>query len=59
MPILDKDRKARANYRKKVKRINLEFYPTEKDLIAHLEKQEKVTTYIKDLIREDMGRSKS
>ncbi len=54
MPIPDKDRKARANYRKKVKRINLEFYPTEKDLIEHLEKQEKVTTYIKDLIREDM-----
>ena len=54
MPIPDKDRKARANYRKKVKRINLEFYPTEKALIEHLEKQEHVTTYIKDLIREDM-----
>lgn len=58
MPIPDKDRKARANYRKKVRRINLEFYPTEKALIAHLEKQDKVATYIKNLIREDIERSK-
>jgi hypothetical protein len=54
MPIQDKDRKARAKYRKKVKRIYIELYPSEADLIEHLEKQEKVTTYIKDLIREDM-----
>lgn len=54
MAIPDKDRKARANYRKKVKRIYIELYPSEANLIAHLEKQDKVQTYIKDLIRKDM-----
>jgi vacuolar-type H+-ATPase subunit E/Vma4 len=54
MSIKPGDRKARANYLKKVKRILLEFYPTEADLIEHLEKQPKKQTYIKDLIREDM-----
>ena len=57
MPIKDKDRKARANYRKKVKRIYIELYPSESALIEHLEKQDKVQTYIKNLIREDMKKN--
>ena len=54
MSIKDTDRKARANYRKKVKRFTLEFYPTENDLYEHINKQPKKQTYIKDLVRKDM-----
>ena len=38
---------------KRVVRVT-EFYPTEKDLIEHIENQPKKQTYIKDLIRADM-----
>ncbi len=47
-------KRADQKYKKKVKKVLLEFYPTEEELIEHLEKQEKKQTYIKDLIREDM-----
>ena len=47
-------KRAKANYLKKVKKVTVEFYPTETDLIEHIEKQPKKQTYIKDLIREDM-----
>ena len=47
-------KKARSNYQKKVTRITVDFYPTEADLIEHLNKQEKKTAYIKNLIRDDM-----
>lgn len=56
MAIKDTDRKARANYRKKVKRISIDLYPTEADLIAQLEKQPQKQTYIKALIRDDMNK---
>lgn len=46
-------KKARSNYQKKVTRITVDFYPTEADLVKHLNQQEKKTTYIKNLIRED------
>ena len=54
MSIKPTDRKARANYRKKVKRFQIDFYPTEADLFEHVNKQPKKQTYIKDLIRKDM-----
>lgn len=54
MSIKPTDRKARANYRKKVKRFQIEFYPTEAELYEHINKQPKKQTYIKDLIRKDM-----
>lgn len=49
-------KKSNAKYRKKVKTLLLEFYPTEKDaeLLEHLAKQESKQGYIKNLIREDM-----
>lgn len=56
MAIKDTDRKARANYKKKVKRIAIDLYPTEADLIAHIEKQPQKQTYIKALIRDDMNK---
>lgn len=60
MSIKPTDKKARANYRKKVKKLYIELYPTDEDIKARLEEKkahgEKVTTYIKRLIREDMKR---
>ena len=50
------ERKAKKKYRDKGKRITLDFYPTEADLIAHIESQEKPHTYIKNLIRADMNK---
>ncbi len=58
MAIKDTDRKARANYKKKIKRVFLELYGTDEDIKEHLDKVkdagEPVTTYIKRLIREDI-----
>lgn len=58
MAINDSNRKARENYRKKIKRVYLELYPTDEDIKTHLEKKaaagEPMTTYIKRLIREDI-----
>ena len=53
-------KKAKAKYKaEKVKKVLLEFYPTETDLIEHLEKQGKKQTYIKNLIRKDMEKEQS
>lgn len=46
-------RRAVQNYKKKVKRITVDFYPTEEDLWEHLQSQDKKQTYIKNLIRAD------
>ena len=47
-------RKAIKEYKKKLKRITVDFSPAEADLWEHIQKQDKKQTYIKDLIREDM-----
>lgn len=49
---------AKRKYLSKGKRITVDFYQTEADLIAHIEKQEKKQSYIKDLIRKDMEQSR-
>ena len=46
--------KAIKKYREKIKRITIDFYPTEEDLWQHIQNQPKKQTYIKDLIRADM-----
>lgn len=46
--------RAKKKYRDKGKRMTIDFYPSEAELIEHIEKQEKPYTYIKDLIREDI-----
>jgi len=52
------DRKARANYRAKLKRVQFDIYPTEQDIRDHLdaktEQGETIAGYIKRLIREDI-----
>ena len=58
MPIKDKDRKARANYSKKVKMLQVALYPTDSDIKERLDNLSKAgepkATYIKRLIREDI-----
>ena len=60
MAIKDNDRKARENYKKKVETLRVELYPTDadiKDRIAErVEAGEPKSTYIKRLIREDIGK---
>lgn len=51
-------KRAKKKYRDKGKRITVEFYPSESDLIEHLEKREQKKSYIKALIRADMEKEK-
>ena len=62
MPIKDTDRKARANYRKKVEKVQFELFPADKDIKQRLEEVKQTegkAAYIRRLIREDIERSKS
>lgn len=52
-------KKAVQKYKQKVKRITLEFHPTEDDLWEQIQKQPKKQTYIKDLIRADMEKGRA
>lgn len=59
MSIKDTDRKARANYRRKVTRVQFDIYPgTESDIKERLDKVkesgEATAAYLKRLIREDI-----
>ena len=58
MAIKDTDRKARANYKKKVETLRVELYPTDQDIKEKLNERteagEPKSTYIKRLIREDL-----
>lgn len=51
-------RAAQKYKREKVKRITVEFTPTEANLWEHLQGQPKKQTYIKDLIRADLEKGK-
>lgn len=51
-------KRARKKYQKNIKRLTIDFYPTEQELIEQIEKQPKKQTYIKDLIRSDIERSR-
>lgn len=52
-------RKAKNKYRDQGKRMTLDFYPSEADLIEQIEKQPNKQGYIKNLIRADMERNKT
>lgn len=58
MAINESNRTARENYKKKIKRVFLELYPTDEDIKKRLDDRkeagEPMTTYIKRLIREDI-----
>ena len=47
-------KKAVKKYKEKVKRMTIEFHPSEMDLYEHVQQQSKKQTYVKDLIRADM-----
>lgn len=48
-------KKAQAKYSKeKCKQFNLVFYPTDADIVKHLDGMQSKTAYIKELIRKDM-----
>lgn len=47
-------KKALEKYKAKVKRITVDFPPSDADLWEHLQQQDRKQTYIKDLIRADM-----
>ena len=50
-------KKAQDKYSQKVKQVILKFNTeTEPDLLEHLQKQERMQTYIKALIKQDMER---
>ena len=48
------EKKAKKKYRDKGKRMTVDFYPSEIDLIEQVEKQSNKQGYIKALIRADM-----
>lgn len=49
-------KRAKKKYREKIKRVYLDLYPSEADLIEQIEKQPNKQGYIKRLIRADMER---
>lgn len=49
-------KKAVKKYKEKVKRMTIDFHPSEADLYDHIQQQPKKQTYIKDLIRKDMSK---
>ena len=51
----DAQKKALDKYKAKVKRITVDFPPSDEELWEHLQKQPKKQTYIKYLIRADMN----
>lgn len=61
MAIKDTDRKARANYKKKVEELRVELYPTDEDIkeriAERVEAGERKAAYVKRLIREDIERN--
>ena len=62
MAIKDTDRKARANYKKKVETLRVELYPTDEDIKSRIAEVmgdgEAKAAYIKRLIRDDIERLK-
>lgn len=51
-------RKAKNKYRDQGKRMTLDFYPSEADLIEHVESQPNKQGYIKMLIRDDLEKAR-
>jgi hypothetical protein len=52
-------KKAVKKYKEKVKRLTIDFAPSEMDLYDQVASQPKKQTYIKDLIRKDMAKRES
>lgn len=53
----ESEKKAKKKYLAKGKRMTIDFYPSEADLIEQVEKQPQKQTYIKNLIRQDIEKN--
>ncbi len=53
-PLTEARKRAKAKYNDKVKKMTIEFYPTDADILKKLEEQPSKQGYIKDLIRKDL-----
>lgn len=47
-------KRAKAKYKQKIVKLQVDLFPTDADIIEHLETVGAKSTYIKKLIREDM-----
>lgn len=45
---------ALKKYKKKITRIYIDMYPTDKKILEHLQKQQSKARYIKELIKNDI-----
>ena len=54
----DAQLKAVKKYREKVKRITVDFYPSEEEIWNKVQAQDNKQRYIKDLIRADLEKGK-
>ena len=50
-------KRAKAEYRKKVRTLHIEIYPTEQDILDKLDSVDKYSAYIKQLIRDDIAKA--
>lgn len=48
-------RKAKRKYKQKIRRLTVELYPTEQDIIDKIDSVPQYATYIKGLIRADIS----
>ena len=48
-------RKAKQKYKNKIRRLTVELYPTEQDIIDKIDSVPQYATYIKGLIRADIS----
>ena len=58
MPVTEAQMRAKKTYyeKMKVKRVMIEFYPQDAELLKKVEEQPSKQGYIKDLIRKDMSK---
>lgn len=63
MAIKETDRKARANYKKKIMELRVELYGTDEDIKNRIQERvdfgEAKAAYVKRLIREDIAKSEN
>ena len=57
MPLTEAQKRAKAKYKSNnVKKILVEFYPSETELYEKVQAQDNKQGYIKDLIRKDLNK---
>lgn len=54
MGLTDAQKRAKAKYNSKVKKVTIEFYPADAELLAKVQSQENKQSYLKGLIRKDI-----